>query len=126
MNSVNLSGRLTADPELRRTQNSTAVCSFTLAVQRPHVKDTTDFINCVAWRQSAEYLTQYGKKGAWLEVSGAFTTRKYEDSNGNKRTAYEITCDSVKLPVSGSSNDSQQKYATPELEDVYDDGDLPF
>ena len=56
MNSINLVGRLTADPELKTTQSGISVCTFSLAVNRPRVKDTTDFINCVAWRQSAEYL----------------------------------------------------------------------
>ena len=73
MNSTNMIGRLTADPELRRTPDGTAVCTFTLAVRRPRVKDTSDFIDFVAWRQSAEYLSQYGHKGDIVAVSGPLT-----------------------------------------------------
>ena len=85
MNSINLVGRLTADPELKTTQSGISVCTFSLAVNRPRVKDTTDFINCVAWRQSAEYLCNYGRKGNLVAVSGVLTSRKYDDSNGNHR-----------------------------------------
>lgn len=95
MNSINLVGRLTADPELRYTPNGTAVCSFTLAVDRPRVKDTTDFISCVAWRQPGEYLCKYGHKGSMTAVSGCLTSRRYEDKNGAKRVAFEVLCDAL-------------------------------
>ena len=97
MNSINLIGRMTADPELRRIQDGTAVCTFTLAVRRPRVKDTSDFIDCVAWRQSAEYLTQYGHKGDIVAVSGALNSRKWTDKNGNNRTSWEAVAESVEL-----------------------------
>ena len=97
MNSINLVGRLTADPELKQTNSGKSVCSFTLAVSRPRVKDTTDFINVVAWNQSAEYLTNYGHKGNLVAVTGVLTSRKYDDKDGNHRTAFEVVCDSVSL-----------------------------
>ena len=97
MNSINLVGRLCSDPELKQTQSGKSVCSFTLAVSRPRVKDTTDFINCVVWNQSAEYLTNYGRKGNLVAVTGVLTSRKYDDKDGNHRTAFEVVCDSVSL-----------------------------
>ena len=97
MNSVTMIGRLSADPELRRTQSGTACCSFTLAVKRPKVKDTTDFHNFVVWQQGAEYLSQYGHKGDLVGVTGYLTTREWTDKDGNKRKATEVTCDSVEL-----------------------------
>ena len=97
MNSINLVGRLTADPELKQTNSGKSVCSFTLAVSRPRVKDTTDFINCNVWNQSAEYLTSYGHKGNLVAVTGVLTSRKYDDKDGNHRTAFEVVCDIVSI-----------------------------
>ena len=97
MNSVTMIGRLTKEPELRRTQNGTACCSFSMAVKRPRVKDTTDFHDFVVWQQGAEYLCQYGHKGDLVGVTGHLTTRDWEDKNGNKRTAVEVTVDSLEL-----------------------------
>lgn len=133
MNSCNFTGRLTADLELRQTQNGKSVCSFTLAVARPRVKDTTDFINFVAWNQSAEFLCKYGKKGDMVEVVGTLTARKFEDSNGNKRTAFEVVADSVKLLSSKSDSEPKQS-STPygenangvQFEEMTADDSLPF
>ena len=110
MNSTNMIGRLTADPELRRTTDGTAVCTFTLAVRRPRVKDTSDFIDFVAWRQSAEYLTQYGHKGDIVAVSGPLTSRKWKDKNDNNRINWEIQADTVELL---SSKKESQQSSTP-------------
>lgn len=112
MNQHLSTGRLVADPELKTTPNGIAVCSFRLAVPRPKVKDTTDFLNYVAWRQSAEYLCRYGKKGDLVEVVGTLTSRNYEDSNGNKRTVYETQVNEIKVR-SGGSSDSPNKEYTP-------------
>lgn len=79
MNIVTLTGRLGADVELRQTQQGVSVCTFALAVNRPRTKDTTDWINCVAWRQSAEFLNRFTKKGDLIAVAGILTSRKYED-----------------------------------------------
>lgn len=97
MNSCNFVGRLCADPELRRTTDGTAVCSFSLAVKRPMVKDTTDFIDFVSWRQSAEYLAQYGHKGDIVAVAGSLQPRSWTDKDGNKRKAFEIVTTGVEL-----------------------------
>ena len=97
MNSVNLVGRLCADPELRRTNDGTAVCSYSLAVKRPMVKDATDFLECVSWKQSAEYLSQYGHKGDIVAVSGSLQVREWTDKEGKKRKTYEVVTTSVTL-----------------------------
>ena len=97
MNSINLVGRLTADPELKQTQSGKSVCSFTLAVSRPRVKNTTDFIDCEVWNQSAEYLTSYGRKGNLVAVTGVLTSHKYEDKSGNRRTDFKVVCDIVSI-----------------------------
>lgn len=97
MNNCQFVGRLTADPELRRTQDGTAVCSYSLAVKRPMTKDTTDFLDFVTWRQGAEYLTQYGHKGDIVAASGALQSRGWTDKNGTKRRAFEVVTTSVEL-----------------------------
>lgn len=107
MNSTNMIGRLTADPELRITTDGTAVCTFTLAVRRPRVKDTSDFVDFVAWRQSAEYLHQYGHKGDIVAVSGPLTSRKWKDKNDNNRINWEIQAETVEL-LSSKKSESQQ------------------
>ena len=108
MNSTNHIGRLTADPELRRTGDGTAVCTFTLAVRRPAAKDASDFIDFVAWRQSAEYLCQYGHKGDIVAVSGSLQSRKWTDKNENNRINWEIQADTVELLSSKKSENTQQ------------------
>ena len=122
MNSVNLVGRLCADPELRRTGDGTPVCSYSLAVKRPMVKDTTDFPECVSWKQSAEYLSQYGHKGDTVAVSGPLTSRKWKDKNGNNRLSWEIRADNVEL-ISSKKTEAQQSnansYARPQQNQQY-------
>ena len=134
MNSVTMIGRLCADPELRRTQTGTACCSFTLAVKRPKVKDTTDFHNFVVWQQGAEYLSQYGQKGDLVGVTGYLTTREWTDKEGNKRKSTEVTCDSVEL-ISSKRNEkntqaapqAQQTYAQQSFQTIdTPDANLPF
>lgn len=120
MNSTNMIGRLTADPELRRTGDGTAVCTFTIAVRRPRVKDTSDFIDCVAWRQSAEYLHQYGHKGDIVAVSGPLTSRKWKDKNDNNRINWEIQAETVELL--SSKKDSQAGGNTTQNQNSYQGG----
>lgn len=120
MNTGAYIGRLTAEPELRRTNSGTACCSFTLAVKRPRVKDVTDFLNFVVWQQSAEYLCQYGHKGDLVGVSGYLTSRNWEDKNGNKRTAYEVVCDGVELL--SSKRNSEGNANTPTQQNGYQGG----
>ena len=116
MNNINITGRLCSDPELRRTTDGIACCSFTLAVKRPKTKDTTDFHNFVVWRQGAEYLCQYGHKGDLVCVNGPMVKREWTDKDGNKRTSVEVLCDSVELISSkrsseASSNTTQRQNA---------------
>lgn len=93
MNHGSYVGRLTADPELKQTQNRIGVCSFTLAIDRPGTRDKTDFINFVAWRQTAEFICKYFRKGQKIALTGYLTSRQYEDKNGNQRTAFEVVVD---------------------------------
>lgn len=99
LNCAVIMGRLTADPELRTTGNGISVTSFSVAVDRNYQKQgqerQTDFINVVAWRQTAEFVTRYFRKGQMIAVQGSIQTRNYEDRNGNKRTAVEIVADNV-------------------------------
>ena len=92
-------GRLTADPELRHTASGLSVTSFTLAVDRNYSKAgterQTDWIDVVAWRQTAEFVCKYFTKGQMMAVNGTIQTRSYEDKNGNRRTAYEVVADNV-------------------------------
>lgn len=134
MNSINITGRLTADPELKKTQSGVSVCSYTLAVKRPKVKDVTDFINCVSWRQGAEYLTMYGRKGNMVAVAGVMTSRKWQDNNGNNRVTFEVIADTVELVGGNQEGHKQQQTATNghttqggfmEVDDM-DGEDLPF
>ena len=134
MNVVTMTGRLCADPELRRTQSGTACCSFTLAVKRPKVKDVTDFHNFVVWQQGAEYLCQYAHKGDLVGVTGYLTSRDWTDKDGNKRKATEVTCDSVELISSKKSESNTQtapqaqpSYAQQSFQSVdIPDTELPF
>ncbi len=99
LNCAIIMGRLTADPELRTTPNGISVTSFSVAVDRSYQKAgaerQTDFINVVAWRQTAEFVSRYFHKGSMIAVQGSIQTRNYEDRNGNKRTAVEIIADNV-------------------------------
>lgn len=134
MNIIGITGRLTAEPELKTTPTGLSVCSFSLAVKRPKVKDATDFINCVAWRQSAEYLCKYGNKGDLVEVTGSLQSRSYEDKNGNKRTLFEVVADSLSVNSNRQSGqtanidvfaDNLQAQGV-EYEDITTDDDIPF
>lgn len=95
MNSVVLVGRITANPEVRKTQSGLSVCSFTLAVIG-RKKEDVDFINCVAWRQLADFLGQYAKKGDLIGVDGRITSRTYE-RDGQKVYVVEVVADEVKI-----------------------------
>lgn len=91
MNTVILMGRMTADPELRRTQTGKDVMSFSVAVDRGYGdKKQTDFINCVAWESTARFIGQWFPKGRLIALEGSLQTRSYEDKHGNKRTATEV------------------------------------
>lgn len=115
INNVVLVGRLTKDIELRKTSSNISTCTFTLACNRKFSSGnngpTADFINCVAWRQSADFLAQYASKGAIVGVEGRITTRNYEGQNGRVYVT-EVTCDSVQL-IGGSKNSGNNVTANP-------------
>ena len=119
MNSIKITGRMVADPELKRTQNDTAVCSFNVAVDRIYSKEKeTDFFTVVAWRQTAEFVAKYFAKGRKILVEGEMQSRKYTDKEGNNRTAWEIKadrvefCDSKGQTDGGSDDTSSNKSAS--------------
>ncbi|MBQ3404641.1 MAG: single-stranded DNA-binding protein [Oscillospiraceae bacterium] len=155
LNHIVLMGRLTRDPELRYTQNNIPVASFTLAVDRDFGsrdggEKQTDFIDCVAWRSTAEFVSKWFAKGRMAVVSGRLQTRKYTDREGNNRTAFEVVVDNMYFGESKRDNAGQGSYSQPysqaepyspaPMQDSYtapvkpsdfqvqddDDGDLPF
>lgn len=100
LNHIVVMGRMVRDPELRRTQSGTAVASFTLAVDRDYASNdggekATDFIDCIAWRQTGEFVSKYFAKGRAAVVSGRLQVRTWTDNNGNKRKTAEIVADNV-------------------------------
>ena len=155
LNVAAIMGRLVADPELRHTPNDIAVTTFTLAVDRSYsragTERQTDFIDVVAWRQTAEFVCKYFSKGRMMAVTGSIQTRNYEDKQGNNRKAFEIVANDVsfadsKRDSSGSAPGSydsapavQQRpaaYSEPapayssgsneDFEEILGDDDLPF
>lgn len=142
MNSINIVGRLCAEPERKTTNSGKPVTSINVAVKRPFTKDTTDFIKVVFWEQKCDYICQYGHKGDMVGVSGVLTVRKDEE---NKREYYEIVANSVdivggKKPEQQTSNITQlPQYSAPSeqfqqafaqnpqgFEEIVTDEDLPF
>lgn len=130
LNHIDIMGRLTDDPELRHTGNGTAVASFTLACERDFKtqdgKREVDFVPCVAWRNTGEFVSNYFRKGDMMAVSGRLQIRKYTDKTGNQRSISEIIIDSAYF--GGSKKTAESAGATPgEFTDLPDDsGDLPF
>jgi single-strand DNA-binding protein len=124
LNRTILMGRLCADPELRQTPNGVSVCAFRIAVNRnfggQDGKQQADFIDIVAWRQSAEFVSKYFNKGKMIIVEGSIQTRSYEDKNGNKRTAVEVVADNVQFGESKglSSSDRSDESAPAEPMDA--------
>ena len=154
LNKIILMGRLTRDPELRRTQTGTPVASFSLAVDRDF-KDkstgerTTDFIDVVAWRQTGEFVSRYFTKGRMAVVEGRLQIRDWTDKDGNKRRAAEVVADNVYFgdskregeggsyaPSYGGSYAAPSGYSAPsgypapaegdQFAELSDDGELPF
>jgi single-strand DNA-binding protein len=136
LNDITLMGRLTRDPELRYTQNQTPVCSFTLACDRDigskkEDAKTTDFIDCVAWRHTAEFISKHFTKGRMMVVHGRLQTRDYEDREGNKHKVTEIPVENAYF---GDSRKAETRSGTPEyiqpgneFQELSDDeGELPF
>lgn len=128
LNKVILMGRLTADPELRRTTSGTAVTSFSLAVERAKARDgskETDFIDVVAWSGTAEFVCRWFQKGQLLVLCGRLQTRVWEDREGNRRKSVEVVAEEVHFV--GSKNDSRPPAEPITAGDFTDDdGELPF
>ncbi len=111
MNVVCLMGRLTADPEVRQTPNGISVCSFSVAVNRAYSGQNgerqADFINCVAWRQTAEFIGRYFRKGNMIGLNGSIQTRTYQDKDtGKNRTAFEVVINNAYFAESKNSGSS--------------------
>ena len=135
LNRIILMGRLTRDPELRRTSSGTAVTSFSLAVDRDFKSQSgekeTDFIDIVAWRNTAEFVSKYFTKGRMAVVEGRLQIRDWTDKDGNKRRSAEIVADSVYFGDSkrdGGDTVQSEPQSEPQsgFSEVEDDGDLPF
>ena len=128
-NGVHIMGRITRDLELRHTQSGTAVCQFCVAVTRSfqdaNGEYQSDFIDCVAWRNSAEFITKYFSKGAMIALDGELQTRNYTDKDGNKRKATELFVSSSAF--TGEKREAAAK-PTPTEDDysAISDDDLPF
>jgi single-strand DNA-binding protein len=113
-NLVVLSGRLTADPELKTTPNGVSVTSFSIAVERRYKQSEerqADFINIVAWRSSAEFICKYFKKGSMIGIEGSIQTRKYQDRDGNNRTAFEVVANNVQFVESKRADNNSDNNA---------------
>lgn len=99
LNVVAIMGRLVADPELRTTTQGNSVCSFRIACDRSYVQQgqerQADFIDIVAWRQQADFVSKYFQKGSMIAIEGSLQTRQYQDKNGNKHTAVEVVANNI-------------------------------
>ena len=143
LNIAVIMGRLTADPELRTTPNGVSVTSFSVAVnsnyQKAGAEQQTDFINCVAWRQTAEFISKYFHKGSMIAINGSIQQRSYTDKDGNKRTAFEIVVDNANFCGSKAESGAAGGFApanapasfsnvdTGDFEEIsMSDDDLPF
>lgn len=140
LNCAVIMGRLTADPELRTTPSGLSVTSFTVAVERAYAKQgeerQTDFIDCVAWRQTADFVTRFFRKGSMIAVQGAIQVRSFEDKNGNKRKAVEIIVDNASFCGSKAESGASaapaarpaayQNAGSEDFNSISQSDDLPF
>ena len=132
LNKIILMGRLTRDPELRRTQSGTAVASFTLAVDRDYKPQDgereTDFIDIVAWRGTGEFVSKYFSKGRMAVVEGRLQVRDWTDKDGNKRRSTEVVADNVYFGDSKRPESGTPAEPSGELQELPDEekGELPF
>lgn len=130
LNKCFLLGRMTKDPEIRRTNGGTAVTSFTLAVDRDfktNGEKVTDFIEVVAWRNTAEFVSKYFSKGRMAIVEGRLQIRDWTEKNGNKRRTAEVVADNVYFGDSKKENKQEPEYKQADLAEISEeDGELPF
>lgn len=136
-NKVIIGGRLCTDPELKTTTNGTSVTSFSVAITRKHSKEeqVSDFISVVAWRKTAEFITQYFRKGSSISIVGSLQTRNYTTDSGEKRYVTEVLADEVYFvdskndsqPAAAPANYVPSTYTTPPvMEEIEEIEDLPF
>ena len=136
LNKICLMGRLTADPELKKTPTGTSVVSFTLAVNRTYNREETDWVEIVAWQRTAEFICKYFQKGQLVAVNGTLQTRSYE-KDGVKRKATQVVVQNANFcesrrdsnPTHKDGNQGRQPMDTPpmdEMEDLFDNDTLPF
>ena len=121
LNTITICGRLTKDVELRYTPTQKPVASFTLAVDRDGKDAGTDFINCVAWNNTANFVNSYFSKGSSAIVTGRLQIREYTDKSGNKRTAAEVVANSVYF-----AGDKKKSGTPAQFEEISDGEELPF
>lgn len=128
LNKVILGGRLTADVELKQTPQGVSVCQFSIAVNRKGKDAQTDFINCVAWRQTAEFISRYFSKGSSICIMGNIQVRSWTDQQNNERYATEVIADEAYFVDSKGEVEAPQFQTPPEpkFEEVAKDDDLPF
>lgn len=137
LNCVALMGRLAADPELKETQSGTSVVSFRVACDRSYCKAgqerQTDWINCVAWRSTAEFICKYFRKGQLVALQGSLQTRSYTDKDGNKRKAVEVVVSQANFCNKKDDTDNKNTYSKePDIlpdegyEETPSEDDLPF
>ena len=145
LNCVVLMGRLTADPELRATASGVSFARFSIAVDRGYSKQgeerQTDFINIVAWRQTADFVSRYFHKGSMIAVQGELRMNRYTDKNGQNRTTYEVMANNVSFtgskaesgsdysggaPAANNAPASYQNTGSDDFQNVVDDEDYPF
>jgi single-strand DNA-binding protein len=134
LNRITIMGRLTRDPELRRTQSGAPVTSFTMAVDRDFKSQSgdkeTDFIDVVAWRQTAEFVARYFTKGRMAVVEGRLQIRDWQDNNGNKRRSAEVIADSIYFGDSKPQDAQPAVHAVnvdaSDFDEIEDDPDFPF
>lgn len=136
MNSIIISGRLCADPELRQTPNNISVCRFCVAVNRSYKEANgstkADFIRCTAWRQQAEFICKYFSKASFIVVRGEIRNADYTDANGVKHYAMELYTDKIEFGGSKSENKPQEQNTGVQIgdlgdfEEILSDGDVPF
>lgn len=137
INNINIMGRLTADPEITYTiKESVPVCNFSIAVDRPHKKDTegvTDFFNCVAWRTRAEFMANYFSKGDMIAITGTLRSEQYKDKHNENRTVVKIYAKEIhfcgRREKSGNvpkGLEGMTNVTDAELEELSLEDDLPF
>ena len=127
LNKSIIQGRLTNNIELKQTPSGKSVCSFTIATERNYTANNeriTDFIPCVAWGNTADFISKYFPKGAKIIVEGILTSRKFADKNGNNRTVIELLVE--KSYFDGKKEDKAEQQSQPQFEEVDLNGDLPF